>query len=417
MKQKVFLKNHIFIAIICIGIFLIANFTTLFVNAASPRSIQQKENKKPSSQVLTSQEAIYFSNASKDNTTNTSQDFNISPSTTPSVSNDQNIAQSTSQASSVLINSDSNVSKDSASAPIPASSYSNSIVNESSATSSASASSSKSIYKQPSSFFVDWDKSIHNLAVTKGVPTAIWLTGWGNDSQYTNEILTKSQGSIPVFVLYNIPHRDCGSYSAGGVIDRESYRSWVQGIAQSTGNRLAWFIIEPDAIANIDCLNTQLQEDRYTMISDAVSILKQNSNTQVYIDSGHANWHSASTMATRLQRANISKADGFSLNVSNFIATGISANYGKAISSLTGGKKFIIDTSRNGNGASPNGEWCNPSGRAIGAFPTQNTGDNLIAAYVWIKVPGESDGQCNGGPAAGQWWQVYAEDLIRNAGY
>ena len=33
--------------------------------------------------------------------------------------------------------------------------------------------------------------------------------------------------------------------------------------------------------------------------------------------------------------------------------------------------------------------------------------------YLWVKRPGESDGACNGGPGAGQWWQAYALDLVR----
>ena len=63
----------------------------------------------------------------------------------------------------------------------------------------------------------------------------------------------------------------------------------------------------------------------------------------------------------------------------------------------------MIDTSRNGNGpytgpAMP--QWCNPPGRALGQPPELNPGPAGVAAYLWIKDPGASDGQCNGGPAA-----------------
>ena len=36
-------------------------------------------------------------------------------------------------------------------------------------------------------------------------------------------------------------------------------------------------------------------------------------------------------------------------------------------------------------------------------------------AYLWVKTPGESDGTCNGGPRAGQWWPEYALGLSRTA--
>jgi endoglucanase len=91
--------------------------------------------------------------------------------------------------------------------------------------------------------------------------------------------------------------------------------------------------------------------------------------------------------------------------------------YGGQLSRLIGGKHFIVDTSRNGLGPAPDGSWCNPSGRALGERPTTATGDPLADAYFWIKRPGESDGTCNGGPAAGQWWGDYALGLAKRAAY
>jgi endoglucanase len=79
----------------------------------------------------------------------------------------------------------------------------------------------------------------------------------------------------------------------------------------------------------------------------------------------------------------------------------------------TGGKHMVIDTSRNGNGS--NGQWCNPTGMALGNIPTTSTDQSLVDAYLWIKAPGESDGTCNGGPAAGSWWLEYALNLASAA--
>ena len=80
-----------------------------------------------------------------------------------------------------------------------------------------------------------------------------------------------------------------------------------------------------------------------------------------------------------------------------------------------GGKHFVVDTSRNGLGPTPDGQWCNPPGRALGAAPTLETGDPAADAFLWIKRPGESDGACNGGPSAGTWWADYALGLARRA--
>ena len=81
---------------------------------------------------------------------------------------------------------------------------------------------------------------------------------------------------------------------------------------------------------------------------------------------------------------------------------------------------FVIDSSRNGQGpwtptaTYPDPQtWCNPPGRKIGKAPTVETGDPLIHAYLWLKRPGESDGECNGGPKAGAFWLEQAIELAK----
>jgi endoglucanase len=147
-------------------------------------------------------------------------------------------------------------------------------------------------------------------------------------------------------------------------------------------------------------------------MSDAVKVLKSN-GAAVYIDAGHANWKSPEVMAGRLKPAGIAAADGFSLNVSNYISNSANIAYGERLSRLLGGKHFIIDTSRNGLGNAS--DWCNPHGQALGIAPTANTGNPLVDAFLWIKQPGESDGTCQGGPTAGSWWTAMALELSRAA--
>jgi endoglucanase len=146
-------------------------------------------------------------------------------------------------------------------------------------------------------------------------------------------------------------------------------------------------------------------------------VLASHPDVSVYLDAGNSNWHTASDIAGRLEQAGVDQAQGFALNVSNFVATATETQYGDAVSALIGGKHFVVDTSRNGRGPTPDAQWCNPSGRALGDRPTAATGDPLADAYLWIKHPGESDGTCNGGPSAGEWWADYALGLAQRAAY
>jgi endoglucanase len=105
---------------------------------------------------------------------------------------------------------------------------------------------------------------------------------------------------------------------------------------------------------------------------------------------------------------------------------------------VEGTTHFAIDTSRNGLGpwAPPTGvypdaqDWCNPPDRGAGLRPTLDTGNALVDAYLWVKIPGESDGECTRGlgptgtedpewdqidPAAGHWFPDMALQLARDA--
>ncbi|HEU5114149.1 MAG TPA: glycoside hydrolase family 6 protein [Candidatus Paceibacterota bacterium] len=251
-------------------------------------------------------------------------------------------------------------------------------------------------------------------------PTGIWLGGWNSNVQADvakNMSKATAANAIPTFVAYNIPGRDCGSYSAGGASDSSSYISWIKQVSAGLGSGKAILILEPDGLASIDCLSGQNQTDRYSMLSQALDIFKANNpGTKVYLDAGNSGWIDASTMASRLEKAGIAKAAGFALNVSNFFTTADNTAYGEKVSAQTNGAHFVIDTSRNGNGSN-NGEWCNPSGMALGATPTLSTDNSLLDALLWVKQPGESDGNCNGAPAAGGWWPAYALGLAKAANW
>ncbi|MBI5134247.1 MAG: glycoside hydrolase family 6 protein [Candidatus Taylorbacteria bacterium] len=248
--------------------------------------------------------------------------------------------------------------------------------------------------------------------------SGIWLGGWNADveSDVRKAVTAAStQDAAAVFVAYNIPGRDCGQYSAGGLSGKEAYLSWIGKIKAGIGSGKAIVILEPDALTLNDCLSETGKAERYGTLSSAIDSLSANPGTKVYIDAGHPQWLSSTEAASRLEKAGVSKAAGFALNTSNFIATAQNIAYGTEVSKAVDGKRFVIDTSRNGNGQGET--WCNPSGRALGEKPGLSTGNPLVDAYLWVKKPGESDGSCNGGPSAGSWWPEYALDLAKRASY
>lgn len=248
-------------------------------------------------------------------------------------------------------------------------------------------------------------------------PQAIWIGDWVRDPRREIDARVSQiagAGALPVFVVYNIPHRDCGQYSAGGARGGDDYRRWIIAFSQGLRRRPAVVILEPDGLPSLDCLPARFQDERYVLLREAVQTLRAG-GAWVYIDAGNANWKQPAVMADRLRKAGIELATGFSLNVSNFHGVQVNVDYGERLSRLVGGKHFVIDTSRNGRGAAVEREWCNAPNQALGRAPTTRTGNPLVDAFLWVKTPGQSDGTCNGGPRAGAWWAEYALELSRAA--
>ncbi|MEX5301192.1 glycoside hydrolase family 6 protein [Kocuria sabuli] len=243
---------------------------------------------------------------------------------------------------------------------------------------------------------------------------------------------------------------------------------------------------EPDS-CRPDGADGTTAADRFEMLSYAVDALTALPDTRVYLDGTHSGWLAVGDAAERLVRAGVERADGFALNVSNFETTEKQLAYGTWVSKCihfgtrmdpgnfagcgsqyhpasaddvsTWGRTdawyaehvddaangpagpgdlahFVVDTSRNGQGpwtpelSSPDPQpWCNPPGRGLGRPPSTETGHELADAFLWIKVPGESDGECDRGrgpgvpdpgwglvpPPAGAWFPEQALDLVENA--
>ncbi len=253
------------------------------------------------------------------------------------------------------------------------------------------------------------------------VPQARWFTTT-NTSAVRGEVdaytgAAAAAGKIPILVVYDIPNRDCGGASGGGAPSHDAYRAWIDQVAAGLAGRPAAIVLEPDVLALMtNCQSGDQQSQTTASIAYAGKRLKAGSSqAKVYFDIGHSAWLSPGDAASRLRAADISNsADGISTNVSNYRATGDEVAYDKAVLGQLGDSRLkgVIDTSRNGNGPAGS-EWCDPAGRAIGTASTDQTGDSAIAAYLWVKPPGEADGCI---ATAGQFVPQRAYDLAVAAG-
>ena len=93
-------------------------------------------------------------------------------------------------------------------------------------------------------------------------------------------------------------------------------------------------ILEPDALAAMDCLSPTDQQLRLDLLKFAVQTFAAKGGIAIYLDAGHPRWHSAATMASRLISAGVSMTQGFSLNASNVLFTSDNVTYGSQIHPL-----------------------------------------------------------------------------------
>ncbi|MFD8569691.1 glycoside hydrolase family 6 protein [Streptomyces sp. NPDC059639] len=250
-------------------------------------------------------------------------------------------------------------------------------------------------------------------------PAGVWFADFTPDTIASRVRAVTSgaarAGRVPVVVAYAIPQRDCGGASDGGAPDIGAYDDWIDRFAAGLGSREVIVILEPDALSETECLSDGRRADRYAALARAGRVMKAaDPRARVYYDAGHSDWNPAGTQAARLRAAGAASgasSDGIFTNVSNFNRTPDEIAYARQVLAAMGGPSglgAVVDTSRNGNGAPADGAWCDPDGRELGQAPTLRTGESGIDAYLWVKLPGESDG-CKGSP--GTFTPDYAYEL------
>ncbi|MER6603453.1 glycoside hydrolase family 6 protein [Streptomyces parvus] len=280
------------------------------------------------------------------------------------------------------------------------------------------------LFRHPDSQVLDWVRAhpddprrpvIESRIAER--PAAVWFAAH-NPGEIAGQVREVTRGAaaagrIPVLVPYAIPDRDCGGASKGGAPDLAAYDAWIRQFAEGLGAGAAIVILEPDAIALSDCLSASDRAARFASLARAGRTLRTaNPRARVYFDGGHSGWHAPAKQAAALRAAGAAtNGDGIFTNVANFHRTADERAYARRVLAALGGPAglgAVVDTSRNGNGAPPAGQWCDPAGRALGQAPTTRTGEARIDAYLWVKLPGESDG-CSG--AAGSFTPEYAYAL------
>jgi len=235
---------------------------------------------------------------------------------------------------------------------------------------------------------------------------------------YTSRALAEKR--TPMLVIYGIPGRDCGSHSSGGAMQTtEQYRDWIRQVARGLRGQSAIVVVEPDALplfSSSAAACPTKPEGWQGMLRFASKQLGR-TDAWAYLDAGHSNWTPDDDRPSFLKKAGIQYVRGFSTNVSNFRRTGDEKTYAQTL--LRGlrelgvkGKHFIIDTSRNGaRGGPQDDQVLNPPWARVGQ-PPRLLLDGPFDGRLWIKHPGESDGEVNGGPPSGQWCDGLADRLL-----
>lgn len=232
-------------------------------------------------------------------------------------------------------------------------------------------------------------------------PAALWV-GPGDPAAQVRKHLTSAaeRRELLTIVAYAIPYRDLGQHSAGGAGGVAEYLWWSFMLARAIGDHPAVVILEPDTLIHMPGLPDNQRAERAMMLSHAVHCFRRYApHAWVYLDGGDGRWNPPEDLAPWLLRSGVMGARGFAVNVSNYNTTAQCLSHAQRLqdelSALQGGVPgqygFVIDISRNGNGPHPSGDWCNPPGRKLGAPPVVSNSWGADA-LLWIKAPGESDG-------------------------
>jgi len=256
---------------------------------------------------------------------------------------------------------------------------------------------------------------------------------YGAARNYVDRVQEEQPGSVPQIIVMRHQGKACNSrYTAGGAAEDVRTMRWYDKFAAGIGDARVVIGFEPDSLGTLDCLAFSRRKARLDTLRYGVDVFSKLPNATVYLEAGASDWEAAARTAKQLNYVGIAKVRGFMLNVTHKDWTAANVRHGLAISRMTGGKHFIVNTSENGRGPvhyrrwiSRNDPkiwrrinvWCHAQKRGLGPAPTTSTlRPDVVDAYLYVNRPGYSAGSCNGGPLPiGSWWADRALDLARHA--
>ncbi len=223
------------------------------------------------------------------------------------------------------------------------------------------------------------------------------------------DFLTADPGAIPILTTYFLYQDGYCETLPEILAHRPTFERQVNEFARGIGRRPAVALLELDAIGSSSCMTGATlaaweQDIGYEI--DKVSALP---HTVVYIEGGYSDAESAAYTARVLNAVRVGRIRGFYTNDTHLNWTTSEIRWAERVSELTHGAHFIVNTADNGVGplrnrdpaTEGNENLCNPPGRGAGPRPTTHAGFPHVDAFLWVHVPGESSGGCNGGTPAG----------------
>lgn len=288
-------------------------------------------------------------------------------------------------------------------------------------------------------FQLNWQRLPEIDSITEFPPAqrAFWFTDTSSRRDVTDYITAKAmERTIPIIVVYARPGRDEGLLSEGGVASMDAYESLLKSLGSTI--RSTYFpvavVLEPDwlfetmnsvaepsegaqVLTTVEIVNPitgipqinfiEWKPDRWFSLTTIFKDFAERmiDKSYVYVDGGHPFYHAfLGRNAFQQIRDSIqnSKIRGLSVNVSNFYNNTDLIKFSAEITSNFD-FKILIDSSRNAGFFSNRGweaiDSCrfDPPDIGYGISPQWVFDDYLkaqgIDAYMYVKVPGESDGR------------------------
>ena len=246
---------------------------------------------------------------------------------------------------------------------------------------------------------------------------------------FTNKLFchnfTADPGTVPIITTYFM-HPVLGGCSSTARIDAylPLFERRIDALVRATGNHAVVYLLELDAVGSSSCMAQHHSLAAWeNMLRYEVDQMATLPHAVVYIEGGYSDANSPQYAARILNAADVARVQGFFTNDTHNNWTINEIGYGEAISRLTHGAHFIVNTAENGNGPKLNPhpttqgteDLCNAPGRGLGPRDTTTTGYPNVDALLWTHEPGNSSGACNGGPPSGTFWPALAIALAAQA--